>query len=206
MIRLFAALVVLAAVIAATMIAYAVATGLDARAQPSAIEARLARGVRSLAIPRAVRSRTNPVARSSDVLAEGMSHYADHCASCHANNGSGDTEMGRGLFPKPPDMRQAATQELTDGELFYIIEHGVRFTGMPGWSTGTESGENATWHLVHFIRQLPKLTDEDLEHMETMTPRSPEEIRQELEEERFLRGETPAPSPPSGHSHSGAHR
>jgi mono/diheme cytochrome c family protein len=206
MIRLFSAAIVVIIVVTAAVAGYAVATGLDARAQPSSIEARLARAVRTLAIPRAVRSRTNPVQASVDVLAEGMSHYADHCASCHATNGSGDTEMGRGLFPKPPDMRLAATQELTDGELFYIIEHGVRFTGMPGWSTGTESGENATWHLVHFIRRLPKLTDEDLERMKTMTPRSPEEIRQELEEERFLRGDTSTPSHTDKHAHAGAHK
>jgi mono/diheme cytochrome c family protein len=143
---------------------------------------------------------------SPAVLADGMAHYADHCASCHANNGSGDTEMGRGLFPKPPDMRLAATQDLTDGELFYIIEHGVRFTGMPGWSTGTESGENATWHLVYFIRQLSKLTDEDLERMETMNPRSPEEIRQRMEEEKFLRGGDIRPSQPNSHQHAGAHK
>ena len=209
MIRLLALVLVVVVAVTAVVAGYAVATGLDARAQPSAIEARLARSVRMLAIPRATRNRANPVRASADVLAEGMSHYADHCASCHAANGSGDTEMGRGLFPKPPDMRLAATQNLTDGELFYIIEHGVRFTGMPGWSTGTGTGENATWHLVHFIRQLPKLTDEDLERMQAMTPRSPDEIRQELEEERFLRGDDDArsaPSHPSGHQHAGAHK
>ena len=206
MIRLFFAALVIVALVTAAVAGYAVATGLDARAQPSAIEARVARAVRTLAIPRAARNRTNPVQASADVLAEGMSHYADHCASCHATNGSGDTEMGRGLFPKPPDMRLAATQELTDGELFYVIEHGVRFTGMPGWSTGTESGENATWHLVHFIRRLPKLTDEDVERMQSMTPRSPDEIRQELEEERFLRGEEAASPPRTPHGHAGAHK
>ena len=206
MIRLFAALVVLAAVIAATVITYAVATGLDARAQPSAIEARLARGVRSLAIPRAVRGRTNPVARSADVLAEGMSHYADHCASCHANNGSGDTEMGRGLFPKPPDMRQAATQELTDGELFYIIENGVKLTGMPAWGNRTREGETASWHLVQFIRHMPSMTEAELAEMEDLNPRGRAEWQALEEERRFLSGEKPSPptAPASPHQHKGA--
>src|SRR5215204_5096493 len=84
-----------------------------------------------------------------------MAHFADHCAVCHGNDGRGDTEMGRGLYPKAPDMRLDATQQLSDGELFYIIEHGIRFTGMPGWRTGTTAGEESSWHLVRFIRHLP---------------------------------------------------
>jgi mono/diheme cytochrome c family protein len=207
MIKLIAALLAFALTIAVAVVAYAIATGLDARTHPSALETRLAREVRALAIPRMIRNRPNPVATSPDVLAEGLAHYADHCASCHGTNGDGNTEMGRGLFPKPPDMRQSATQQLTDGELFYIIEHGVRFTGMPGWSTGTESGENATWRLVHFMRRLPQLTQDDLERLETLTPRSPEEIRQQIEEEQFLKGGDAAPSSSSGgHAHTGAHQ
>jgi mono/diheme cytochrome c family protein len=115
-----------------------------------------------------------------------MSHYADHCAACHANDGSGKTEMGQGLFPKAPDMRLAPTQQMSDGELFYVIEHGIRFTGMPAWSTGTASGEESTWHLVHFLRHLPQLTTSEMEAMKERNPRSPLEIRLEIEEERFL--------------------
>jgi hypothetical protein len=58
-------------------------------------------------------------------------------------------------------------------ELFSIIENGVRFTGMPAWSTGTEEGRQATWHLVHFIRELPRLTPEQTEQMKTLNPRTP---------------------------------
>ncbi len=55
-----------------------------------------------------------------DNLKEAREHFADHCALCHGNDGSGKTEMGQNLYPKPPDMRQAQTQNLTDGELYYI--------------------------------------------------------------------------------------
>lgn len=132
-------------------------TGVSARAEPGGIETFLAGNVRNLAIGRRARALQNPIERSSDIIAAGRAHFADHCASCHANDGRGDTAMGQGLFPKPPDMRLARTQDLTDGELFYIIENGIRFTGMPGWGTGEESGESASWHLVHFIRHLPDL-------------------------------------------------
>ena len=98
-----------------------------------------------------------------------------------------------------------STQDLTDGELFYIIEHGVRFTGMPGWSTGTDSGAASTWQLVQFISVFPQLTEQDLEQMQTLTPRSPAEIRQEIDEERFLKGGDVTPPATTTHDHSGAH-
>ena len=108
--------------------------------------------------------------------------------------------MGKAMFPAAPDMRAAATQDLADGELFYVIEHGVRFTGMPAWGTGTIEGEEASWHLVNFIRRLPDLTEDDIADMAAMNPRPPAEIRQEIEAERFLRGEDPASAPP-GEAH-----
>ena len=185
-------------VLVAAAIVYARVTGLRASAQPSAVEEAVARGVRRFAVPAAEARRANPVALSDAVLAEGLAHYADHCASCHAIDGSGKTELGRGLFPKAPDMRAGPTQAMTDGELFHVIEHGIRFTGMPGWSTGG-AGETASWQLVHVIRHLPRLSAEERARMETMMPRSPEAIRQEIEEEQFLNGGDEPPA--STHSH-----
>jgi mono/diheme cytochrome c family protein len=172
--------------IAAAGLVYLRSTGLDAMTQPGALETRVARAARRLAIPPAIRTMANPTPRSAESVGDGMAHFADHCATCHANDGSGDTEMGRGLYPKAPDMRLPATQELSDGELFYVIEHGIRFTGMPGWRTGTPAGEASSWHLVHFIRHLPALTPAEIDSMKARNPRSPEEIRFEIEEERFL--------------------
>ena len=174
------------ALLLAAALAYVRVTGLDSRGAPGLVETQLARAARRFAIPGSIRSMANPVAASPEVLAEGMAHYADHCASCHANDGSGETEMGRGLYPRAPVMRLPATQALSDGELFYVIEHGIRFTGMPAWSTGAKAGEESSWHLVHFIRRLPRLTSAEIEQMKERNPRSPEEIRREIEEDRFL--------------------
>ena len=137
-----------------------------------------------------------------------MEHFADHCASCHANDGSGNTEMGKGVYPPAPDMRLAATQQMTDGELFYVIENGIRFTGMPGWSTGTPAGEESSWHLVHFLRTLPHLSKAEVDDMGALNPRSPEEIRQEIEQQRFLDGSALRPATPPAtpeHHHAGGH-
>ena len=185
--------------------AYFVAVGVSARPQPSALETFVARSVRGIAIRVRGHNLANPIPPSDDAVAEGRAHFADHCASCHGNDGSGNTEMGRGLYPRAPDMRLPATQNLSDAELFHVIEDGVRLTGMPAWGTGTPEGEEQSWHLVHFIRHLPKITDEEIEQMEALNPRSPEEIRQEIEAERFLRGDDPAPATPAQPAHGEAH-
>ena len=163
-------------VIAAMMVAggaYLVTTGLKAQPEPGALETRVARAVRGFAIPRDVKARSNPIGASADDLKPGLEHFARYCAMCHGNDGSGEgAAIGRGLYPKPPDLRAATTASLTDGELFYIIENGVRFTGMPAFGTGmySEAGEEQTWQLVRFIRHLPRITDDEVGTMEGLNP------------------------------------
>jgi mono/diheme cytochrome c family protein len=186
--KFIAILVIVIVLVGAGIVAYAAATGLSSRAQPGAIETRVARAVRSWAIPRSARDRPNPVPASADAVEDGLAHFADHCATCHANDGSGNSEIGRGLYPRPPDMRTAVTQQLTDGELFYIIENGVRFTGMPAFGTGRAEDEDASWRLVRFIRHLPQLTPAEVDRMQSLNPQSPEAIREQIKEEEFLNG------------------
>jgi mono/diheme cytochrome c family protein len=197
--------VVLIAAATVAFLAYTVTRrGLSARDEPSRVEELLARGMRRLATPNGVRQMTNPVPLTDAVREEGMEHFADHCAVCHANNGSGEAEIGRGLYPPAPDMRAGATQNLTDGELFSIIENGIRLTGMPAWGTGTAEGERASWALVHFIRRLPTVTDEEIDRMEALNPKTAEQWRQEEEARRFLAGDDRTPPPVSTHKHDGS--
>jgi mono/diheme cytochrome c family protein len=174
--------------------------GMTARTTPSPMEITVARRARSAMIPAADRARTAPEVATAETIQSGMTHWADHCASCHANDGSGDTPMGRGLYPRAPDMRLATTQDLSDGELFYIIENGVKLTGMPAWGTGPD-GEPASWHLVHFIRKLPGLTEADLAEMAALNPKSPDEWKAIEEERKFLAGDDAPPAQPAPHKH-----
>ena len=193
--KAFVLLLAVATVIGAMGVWFFVSRGVSAKEQPGKVEEFLATRVRNMAIVRRAKSLINPVEYSEEVIADARAHFADHCATCHGNDGSGDTEIGRGMWPKVPDMRLARTQNLSDGELFWIIENGVRFTGMPAWGNGTKEGETASWQLVHFVRRLPKLTPAEIEEMETLNPKPPAEIRQQIEEEEFLKGGT-APAPP----------
>src|SRR6267154_5992155 len=166
--------------------------GLSARATPNRFEIMLARNARHLAIPSNARLAQNPLLDSPEDLRDARLHFADHCTICHANDGSGQTMIGGGLYPNPPDLRLPETQNLTDGELFWIIENGVRFTGMPAFSdSGGHGGMLDSWKLVHFIRHLPHLTATERIEMERYNPKGPDERAEEQEENDFLNGATP---------------
>lgn len=172
--------------------------GFSARDHPGLLETFIAQRLRRLAFPRAASGVQNPVRETPEALVEARAHFADHCATCHANDGSGDTDIGQHLYPPAPDMRKPATQSLTDAELFYIIHNGIRFTGMPAWGGENSEEDQETWQLVHFIRHLPEITPVEITAMKKMNPKSRHELDEEEEIQKFLRGEEGA-APPSPH-------
>src|SRR6266404_481702 len=189
---------VIAAAVALLGIVVAVAVsflhdGLSARAKPTALEAMVARKARHMAIPSSARLAQNPVLASAEDMRDARLHFADHCAICHANDGSGQTMIGNGLYPKPPDLRLGQTQNLSDGELFWIIENGVRFTGMPAFASGGEHGGHAdSGKLVPFIRHLSPVSAEDRIDMERYNAKGSDDREEEQQENDFLNGATPS--------------
>lgn len=184
--RLIAVGVVLALLLVA--VTFTRGMGFTSRTSPWPLEETLMRGARRWATPAAVRRQANPLTASAETMTAGMKHWADHCATCHANDGGGDVPIGRNLYPRSPDMRLPVTQGMSDGELFYVIERGIPFTGMPAWGTGTPDGERASWELVLFIRNLPKLTEAELEEMEALNPVSPAQLQHKKDVDNFLSG------------------
>jgi mono/diheme cytochrome c family protein len=158
--------------------------GFSARDNPSAMETYVAKMARKLSIPASERGAKNPFSPTPEILSEARAHFADHCATCHANDGSGKTEIGENLYPKSPDMRQSETQNLTDGEIYYIIHNGIRLTGMPAWGDPTKDDDS--WKLVLFIRHLPQMTTEEMKEMEQFNPKSAVDRSEEEEERQFL--------------------
>jgi mono/diheme cytochrome c family protein len=178
------------ALLGALLLWNAVRRGFSTHDEPSRMEAWVARSVRHWSAPADLRDARNPLPLTPQVMSEARAHWADHCASCHGNNGKGKTELGEHLYPRAPDMTLPATQTLSDGELFAIIENGVRLTGMPGWGNGTAESAYGSWTLVHFIRHLPELSPEEIAGMEALNPKTPEEWEELQAEEAFLSGET----------------
>ncbi len=165
--------------------------GFSARETPSRLEVVVATEARTLAVYTSYRNLKNPVPNTPANIKAGMEHFADHCFLCHANNGSGDTSFGKNMYPKPPDMGAAETQNKTDGELFYTIYNGIRLSGMPAFGEKDQSDADSTWHSVRFIRHLPSLTEGEEKQMEKLNPKSPMEQSEENEEEEFLKGGKP---------------
>ena len=79
-------------------------TGFSAKMESHPIEVFIARKVRHWAIPIEKRNAQNPIPLSPDVMKEAQAHFADHCATCHANDGSGQTPIGKNVYPKAMDL------------------------------------------------------------------------------------------------------
>jgi cytochrome c len=153
-------------------------TGFSAKPEPHALEVWVARQIRHLAIPLEQRNTPNPIPLNPGVMKESLAHFADHCATCHANDGSGQTPIGKNVYPKAPDLRLSHTQSMSDGEIFWVIHNGIRFTAMPAWGEGDPAEDKDSWKLVHFIRHLPKLTPEELDQMKTFNPTTKKDLEE----------------------------
>ncbi len=161
----------------------------SAKATPPEWEVKAARFIRHLATPSHFLKMSNPVPFSPENLAQARHHFADHCATCHANDGSGKTHMGPNFYPPVPDLRDPAIQAMADGELFYIIHYGIRFTGMPAWGKGLPEEDLDSWKLVLLIRHFPNITPEEITEMKQYNPLTREEREQQEALDRFLSGE-----------------
>ena len=139
--------------------------GFSARDEPTWMERTMARNARKIATPADAKDLKNPrEQQTAEMIAEADEHFVEHCGSCHGIDGRGDTVIGRNLYPKVPDMSAPDTQQLADGELYYIISNGIRLTGMPAW--GSEDKPEAIWDLVSLIRRLPKLSPDELQRLQ----------------------------------------
>lgn len=156
-------LLIVVAVIAAVAllgVAFMLKRGFRATTEPSMIEQTVARSVRNLAIPSRERHEKNPLRATSENLQAGRSLFMAQCASCHGTDGRGITSIGHNLYPRAPGLQSSETQELSDGEIHYIIENGVQLTGMPAWGSPNQPSDD-TWKLVLFIRAMRPLSEQE---------------------------------------------
>lgn len=144
----------------------------SARRAPGALEETIVRRLRRLSIPAAERALANPLPVSDEVLSDARAHFADHCAFCHGQDGRGNASLGATLYPPVPDLTAPVIQSLSDGEIFYAIQNGIRFSGMPAWGSDDSAHASSSWALVHFIRRLAELSGADLRQRKEPRPPS----------------------------------
>jgi mono/diheme cytochrome c family protein len=152
------AAILLLLVICVVGAAFLMRGGFRANATPSSAEALVARTVRNLSIPGEESRLKNPFEKNSDATRQGRVLFLNRCAVCHGPDGSAQTQAGLNLYPKAADLRAPATQNLTDGELHYIVQNGVRFTGMPALGNAHTQTSDDSWKFVLFIRSIGRLT------------------------------------------------
>jgi mono/diheme cytochrome c family protein len=96
----------------------------------------------------------NPIRDTSQSQKEGKAHFQHHCQICHGMDGhSTGVPFKDKMSPPIVDLSEQDVQDYNDGQLKWIIENGIRFTGMPGWKGILDDGE--MWNMVNFMRHLP---------------------------------------------------
>src|SRR5271154_1423808 len=133
----------------------ALLTGCTANKPPSDGETSLANAAKDVIIPLEAGKMKNPLPETDEVVSQGQEVFLGSCAQCHGANARGDADLGRSMNPPAMDLSSAHVQHWSDAELFWIIQNGVRLTGMPAWKSSISADD--TWKLARFIHNLPRL-------------------------------------------------
>ncbi len=138
--------------------AYAVHVGLydvSAAKAPSDWEEWLLGKVRERSVEKRAAGLVVPALGSDAQKLAGFRVFRTHCVTCHGAPGVGPDDFAMGLYPMPPALGNDEVQKEGDAELFWIVQHGLKHTGMPGF--GMVLSEEELWSTVAFLRHLPGL-------------------------------------------------
>ena len=133
----------------------ALVQGCTANKPPSEGETTLANAAKDVTIPLEAGKMKNPLPATDEFVSQGQEIFLGSCAQCHGADARGDAELGRNMSPPAMDLTSSHVQHWSDAELFWIIQNGVRLTGMPSWKSSIS--DNDTWKLALFIHKLPYL-------------------------------------------------
>ena len=115
----------------------------------SRLEARVMPSVLHAAVTRQAGNEKNPVSATGENLKAGLRTYKTMCATCHGTATSGPTDYGRSFYPPAPQLA-GGLPHYTDAQLFWIIKHGIRSTGMPAW--GAILSDEQIWQIVTALK------------------------------------------------------
>jgi mono/diheme cytochrome c family protein len=122
--------------------------------EPSAVEEHVAMSAVDASTERNAPEMKNPVAADEGNLVAGAKLYLNHCAGCHGVPANPESQFGRSFNPRVPAFFKE-TPDMPENQNFYIIQHGIRWTGMPAWKNTLN--ETQTWQLVTFLSNVEKL-------------------------------------------------
>jgi mono/diheme cytochrome c family protein len=102
-----------------------------------------------------------PKLADPQLIQTGLVHYHEMCVTCHGAPGVKVSEIGDGLNPAPPELAFADAEEPL--ETFWIVKHGIKMTGMPGF--GKTHSDEEVWAIVAFVQRMPDLSSEEYQAM-----------------------------------------
>ena len=140
----------------------------SARGEPPGLETNVATWLLRHSVPTADKHKVNPLGKDIADVTAGRDLFREKCESCHAYDGAGKTELGAGVYPRPPVLR-TLVPSLSDGEIFFHIRNGIRNTAMPAW----DMPDRQLWQLVAYVRHLPVVNSLDAQKASVRTPSIP---------------------------------
>lgn len=149
------AFTVLAAALAAYGIIRAGVMPANADERPPRFETWAAKTSLHATLRRSAPKTVNPVPPTDRNLAEGMKLYAQNCAVCHGGSSANPTNVARGLYQKPPQLAKDGVEDDPDGVIYWKLDHGIRWTGMPAF--GKTLRETQLWQLTLFLKKMDHL-------------------------------------------------
>ena len=133
--------------------------------EPSAVEEHLAMSAVDASTERNAPEAKNPLAADEGNLVAGAKLYLNHCAGCHGVPANPESLFGRSFNPQVPAFFKEAP-DMPENQNFYIIQHGIRWSGMPAWKNTLD--ERQTWQLVTLMSHMQKLPPAALQELELM--------------------------------------
>lgn len=98
---------------------------------------------------------------TKNMVSSGASAYKAMCVHCHGGPGVDPGGFSRGMLPQPPHLHEAAA-EWEPREIFWLVKHGVKMTGMPAF--GKKHSDDELWNVVAFVSALPGMTEAEYRH------------------------------------------
>ena len=122
--------------------------------RPTSTEMHFAMAAVDASTDRHASDQKNPLQPTDETLVAGAIPYRDHCAGCHGTPWNSDSQFGRSFNPPVPQFFKEGS-DMADNQSFYIIQHGIRWTGMPSWKQTLS--DTQTWQVVTFLSHMSKL-------------------------------------------------
>jgi mono/diheme cytochrome c family protein len=151
----------------AAAILYTGSFNTSAEKPPGRMEKQIATFALNKSVARRAPNRKNPLPATPENLRGGLAHFRENCVICHGAPGVDPGEIGQGLNPGAPDLTLPRVQARTDGQLYWLVDEGIKMTGMPAF--GPTHDENEIWKIVAFLRHLPEITPEETAQLKGRT-------------------------------------